>query len=129
LDHGHGSWLNTNVETISRFKAKCLSVLRRVRRAEPALVTRFGKLIAGIEPPWSRAKAATWIGSFQSRGRLVDDIVSPASVERDWEALRHCARFRAIAPRVYPRGVFKFRSIEEAQAARQRVADEGALAG
>jgi hypothetical protein len=40
--------------------------------------------------------------------------------------LRHCARFWAIAPRVYPRGVFKFRSIEEAQAARQRVADEGA---
>ena len=27
--------------------------------------------------------------------------------------LRHCARYWAIAPRVYPRGVFKFRSIEE----------------
>ncbi len=29
--------------------------------------------------------------------------------------LRHCARFWQIAPRVYPRGVFKFRSIEEAR--------------
>ena len=40
--------------------------------------------------------------------------------------LRHCARYWAIAPRVYPRGVFKFRSIEEAQAARQRVATRDA---
>jgi hypothetical protein len=29
--------------------------------------------------------------------------------------LRHCARYWRIAPRVYPRGVFKFRSIEEAR--------------
>ncbi len=34
--------------------------------------------------------------------------------------LRHCARYWAIAPRTYPRGVFKFRSIEEAQHARER---------
>jgi len=32
---------------------------------------------------------------------------------------RHCARYRAIAGRRYPPGVFKFRTIEEAQAARQ----------
>lgn len=32
--------------------------------------------------------------------------------------LRHCARWWAIAPKRYPRGVFKFRNIEEAQAAR-----------
>lgn len=35
--------------------------------------------------------------------------------------LRHCARFWALAPRTYPWGVFKFRSIEEAQAARESV--------
>jgi hypothetical protein len=29
--------------------------------------------------------------------------------------LRHCARFRLIAPRSYPRGVFKFRDLPEAQ--------------
>ena len=39
---------------------------------------------------------------------------------------RHCARFWLIAPRVYPRGVFKFRSIEQAQAARSRVMAEQA---
>jgi hypothetical protein len=34
--------------------------------------------------------------------------------------LRHCARYWAIAPKQYPRGVFKFRSIEEAQKAREK---------
>ena len=34
--------------------------------------------------------------------------------------LRHCARYWAIAPRIYPRGVFKFRNIEQAQEARAR---------
>lgn len=33
---------------------------------------------------------------------------------------RHCARFWRVAPRRYPRGVFRFASIEEAQAARIR---------
>ncbi len=37
---------------------------------------------------------------------------------------RHCARHWAIAPRVYPRGVFRFRTLAEAQAARERVADD-----
>lgn len=34
--------------------------------------------------------------------------------------LRHCARFRSISPKTYPRGVFKFRDVAEAQAARAR---------
>jgi hypothetical protein len=32
--------------------------------------------------------------------------------------VRHCARYRLIAPRKYPRGVFRFRSLEEAQISR-----------
>lgn len=40
----------------------------------------------------------------------------PSDVERFF---RHCARYRAIARKSYPRGVFKFRTIEEAQAARR----------
>jgi hypothetical protein len=32
--------------------------------------------------------------------------------------VRHCRRYWYLAPRRYPRGVFKFRSLEEAQAAR-----------
>ena len=39
---------------------------------------------------------------------------------------RHCARYWTIAPRTYPRGVFRYRSIAEAQEARERVAVESA---
>jgi hypothetical protein len=37
---------------------------------------------------------------------------------------RHCARYFALVPRTYPRGVFRFRTIEEAQAAREQVMTE-----
>jgi hypothetical protein len=44
---------------------------------------------------------------------------APAFRRTDFEGfLRHCARYRAIAPTTYPRGVFKFRSIEDAERAR-----------
>ena len=39
---------------------------------------------------------------------------------------RHCARYWRLAPRVYPRGVFRFRTLDEAEAARARVTDENA---
>ena len=32
--------------------------------------------------------------------------------------LRHCARYSALSVRTHPRGVFKFRTIEEAQQSR-----------
>ena len=74
---------------ISKFKATCLAVLQRVKRTgKPVVVTRFGKPIAEVVPPSSQGKAQAWIGSFQSRGRIKGDIVSPAAEERDWEALR-----------------------------------------
>jgi hypothetical protein len=34
--------------------------------------------------------------------------------------LRHCARYWQLAPRLYPRGVFRFRSTDEAEAARNQ---------
>jgi len=74
---------------ISKFKAKCLSVLQRVKRTgKPVLVTRFGRPIAEVVPPSRQALAHTWIGSYQSRGRVLGDIVSPVVDEKDWEVLR-----------------------------------------
>jgi hypothetical protein len=32
-----------------------------------------------VKPPSVRAAASTWIGSFQSRGRIVGDSASPAA--------------------------------------------------
>ena len=73
---------------ISKFKAKCLSILQRVKRSgKPVLVTRFGRPIAEIVPPSGRAAGAGWVGSFQSRGRIVGDVVSPATDEEDWDVL------------------------------------------
>jgi hypothetical protein len=46
-----------------------------------------------------------------------DDSDAAANFER---FLRHCARWWAIAPKHYPRGVFKFRTLEEAQKAREK---------
>jgi hypothetical protein len=56
--------------------------------------------------------------------RSIEEMNAAAPPERgtsDVERfLRHCARYWAIAPKQYPRGVFKFRTIEEAQKARDR---------
>jgi hypothetical protein len=39
---------------------------------------------------------------------------------------RQCERYWKMAPRVYPRGVFRFRSLEEAQEARREVSERNA---
>lgn len=45
---------------------------------------------------------------------------APLSQEPPFERfLRLCGHYWAIAPKRYPRGVFKFRTIEEAQKARE----------
>ena len=56
--------------------------------------------------------------------RSIEDMNAATAGDRegaDFERfLRHCARYWALAPRIYPRGVFKFRSVDEAQRARER---------
>ena len=71
---------------ISEFKATCLAVLARVGEAgRPILVTRFGKPVAQITPPPSGA--VDWLGSMRERGAIAGDLVEPAGVADDWEAL------------------------------------------
>jgi len=48
------------------------------------------------------------------------EAATVASTESFNRFLRHCARYWSIAPRVYPRGVFKYRNLKAAQRARQR---------
>lgn len=54
----------------------------------------------------------------------MDDAPVLARGEGFERFVRHCARYWAIAPRSYPRGVFRFRSLPEAQAARDQVTRE-----
>ncbi|MGH9417620.1 MAG: type II toxin-antitoxin system Phd/YefM family antitoxin [Terriglobales bacterium] len=73
---------------ISKFKATCLAVLEQVRRTgEPVRVVRFGHPVAEIVPV-SQADESSWIGRMAGTGRILGDIVSPASDPDDWEALR-----------------------------------------
>lgn len=62
------------------------------------------------------------------RFRTIDEMAAAPVVVTPGEGFerfaRHCARFWKIAPRVYPRGVFRFRAIADAQAAREKITDE-----
>ena len=79
----------TDKITISQFKATCLAVLDKVKRTgRPVLVVRHGKPIAVIDPPPPPDKKASWLGSFQARGEITGDIMTPAAAPGEWEALR-----------------------------------------
>ena len=64
------------------------------------------------------------------RFRSIEEMSAAPAPRRSWDAfervIRHCARYREISPRVYPRGVFRYRSLEEAQRARRRWREESA---
>ena len=73
---------------ISEFKAKCLAILDEVQKTkQPVLVTRRGHAIAEVAPA-APTNDRDWIGSMKGRMEILGDIVSPASDESDWEALR-----------------------------------------
>ena len=74
---------------ISKFKAKCLAIVERVRKTRrPVRITRFGEPVAELVPPSTPPLPKKWIGAMQSTGVIEGDIVSPASDESDWEALQ-----------------------------------------
>ena len=95
FDYGLRPWykltergLRMHEIAISKFKATCLAVLERVRRTrQPIRVTRFGEPVADVVPPAVSPKKKRWLGSMAGTGCIVGDIVSPASDEKDWEAL------------------------------------------
>lgn len=65
------------------------------------------------------------------RFRTIEEMADAPVVVRPADGFerfaRHCARYWAIAGREHPRGVFRFRSIEEAQAARERLSKKRRL--
>lgn len=74
---------------VSKFKATCLAVIERVRKTRtPIRVTKFGEPIAEVVPPTAEQKKARWLGSMAGTGRVVGDIVLPATEEKDWEVLK-----------------------------------------
>jgi prevent-host-death family protein len=74
---------------ISKFKASCLALLDRVKRTgQTIIVTRKGEPIAQVGPPPVPEKPGSWLGCFQSRGKIPGDIVAPAADEKEWEILQ-----------------------------------------
>ena len=74
---------------ISKFKATCLSVLKRVQRTrKPVLVTKFGEPVAQVVPPPPRRRPKRWLGDMAGTVKILGDIVAPATDESDWEALK-----------------------------------------
>ena len=74
---------------VSKFKATCLAVMDNVRKTQqPVLITRFGKPLAEVRPPSPSKVNKNWLGCMEGTGKILGDIVSPASDESDWEVLR-----------------------------------------
>lgn len=73
---------------ISEFKAKCLAILDQVQKTkQPIRVTRRGRPIAEVSPA-KPTDSRDWIGSMKGTSKILGDIISPATDESDWEALR-----------------------------------------
>jgi prevent-host-death family protein len=74
---------------ISEFKAKCLALLERVEKTkQPIRITRHGKPVAEVVPAAPTVDRATLMGSMRNSIEILGDIISPASDEDEWEALR-----------------------------------------
>src|SRR4029077_15613856 len=75
---------------ISKFKAKCLSLLQEVSKTKtPLRVTRRGKPIADVVPASSEGDERSWIGSLSGSVEIVGDIVSPVLDIEAIEALKN----------------------------------------
>jgi len=75
---------------ISKFKAKCLSLLEEVSKTKtPLRVTRRGKALADVIPASSEAEERSWIGSMSGSIEIVGDIVSPIIDIQAIEALKN----------------------------------------
>jgi antitoxin (DNA-binding transcriptional repressor) of toxin-antitoxin stability system len=74
---------------ISKFKSTCLAVLECVRKTRtPILVTRFGSPVAEIIPPSRSPRPSSWLGGMAGTGKILGEVISPASAEEDWDVLR-----------------------------------------
>lgn len=74
---------------VSKFKATCLEILKRVKRTgQPVVVTRFGEPLAEVVPPAPPQPSAGWLGRLRDTARITGDLVPPAVPAKEWHALR-----------------------------------------
>jgi hypothetical protein len=68
----------------------------------------------------TKSKTAVRVQKFRSIEEMNAARVESNAADGFERFVRHCARYWRLAPRTYPRGVVRFRTIEDAQAARSR---------
>ncbi|HEU5002325.1 MAG TPA: type II toxin-antitoxin system Phd/YefM family antitoxin [Actinomycetota bacterium] len=70
------------------FKQHCLALLDEVGvSGEAILITKRGRPVARLGPV-SPDDRDDWSGAMADRGRIIGDLVAPATDPEDWEALR-----------------------------------------
>jgi prevent-host-death family protein len=75
---------------ISKFKAKCLSLLQEVSNTKiPLRVTRRGKALADVIPASNEGDERNWIGSLSGSVEIVGNVVSPVIDIEAIEALKN----------------------------------------
>ena len=75
--------------SISEFKSKCLALISQVKiTGVPLIITKKGKPIAQVVLPPDPPKPNSWLGSMRGTGAIIDDIISPAMEESEWEVLQ-----------------------------------------
>ncbi len=80
--------MEDEVVTISKFKATCLSLLCNLKKiGRSILVTRRGESVALITLPPKPNKSGSWLGMFQSEGKIAGDLISPVVNKNQWEVL------------------------------------------
>ena len=71
---------------ISKFKATCSAVLRRVQATgQTVRITRRGEPIAEIVPTGPVERPAGWLGAMADRTCITGDITTPSSELVPWD--------------------------------------------
>lgn len=73
---------------ISEFKAKCIKLLKDVKRTNaPLTITLRGKPLAIVYPAETAAKKIPRLGTLRGTVEILEDIDS-INTEKDWEMLK-----------------------------------------
>ena len=73
----------------SEFKAKCLAILDEVNKTKRSVrITKRGKVIAELVPPSPAKEHKSLLGRMKGQGKIIGDIVAPATDPEEWEVLR-----------------------------------------
>ncbi len=74
---------------ISEFKARCLSVMERVRRTgRPLRVTRYGRPVADVVPAGPAVAEGRTLGFLKNDTTIHGDLIAPVVDSHAWTALK-----------------------------------------